>query len=66
MSFGFALSVLQGIYSRTEIFDDLCPLEVVELVAQQYQPPGYWLNIQVNLKENYNDGSIPQRGLSIL
>lgn len=41
-------AVVQGIFSRTDKFDSVFPILGVEDVVTQFQPPGYWLNVQVH------------------
>ncbi|KAJ6314528.1 hypothetical protein OIU78_018079 [Salix suchowensis] len=41
------VSLLQGIYSRSEKFDGIFPIQTVRDMAS-FKPPGIWLNIQHN------------------
>ncbi|KAL8144172.1 hypothetical protein V2J09_017204 [Rumex salicifolius] len=40
------VTLSQGIYSRTPNFDGVLPIITMEHVFQQYQPTGFWVNVQ--------------------
>ncbi|TQE07672.1 hypothetical protein C1H46_006743 [Malus baccata] len=60
------VSVIQGIYSRTNKFDgNLYPILLVEDVATQVKPPGLWLNIQHDIFFSQHNLSMRNYVLSV-
>ncbi|KAM0941589.1 putative glycerophosphodiester phosphodiesterase [Dioscorea sansibarensis] len=59
------VSLMQGIYSRTDKFDSVYPILGVEDVVTQAKPPGYWLNIQHDLFYTQHNLSMRSYVLSV-
>ncbi|XP_039118492.1 glycerophosphodiester phosphodiesterase GDPDL3-like [Dioscorea cayenensis subsp. rotundata] len=59
------VSLVQGIFSRTDKFDSVFPILGVEDVVTQFQPPGYWLNVQHDLFYTQHNLSMRSYVLSV-